>query len=90
MELQKMFIDGSWVEGSGGKSAPTYNPANGEILAMMTEGTEEDVKKAVAAPSRRRRMSSRSWTAWIWANLCGKRRLMWTTRSTVSATTPGP
>ena len=52
MELQKMFIDGSWVEGSGGKSAPPYNPANGEILAMMTEGTEEDVKKAVAAAKK--------------------------------------
>ena len=52
MELQKMFIDGSWVERSGGKSAPTYNPANGEILAMMTEGTEEDVKKAVAAAKK--------------------------------------
>ena len=52
MELQKMFIDGSWVEGSGGKSAPTYNPANGEILAIMTEGTEEDVKKAVAAAKK--------------------------------------
>ena len=52
MELQKMFIDGSWVEGSGGKSAPTYNPANGEILVMMTEGTEEDVKKAVAAAKK--------------------------------------
>ena len=52
MELQKMFIDGSWVEGSGGKSAPTYNPANGEILAMMTEGTDEDVKKAVAAAKK--------------------------------------
>ncbi len=52
MELQKMFIDGSWGEGSGGKSAPTYNPANGEILAMMTEGTEEDVKKAVAAAKK--------------------------------------
>ena len=52
MELQKMFINGSWVEGSGGKSAPTYNPANGEILAMMTEGTEEDVKKAVAAAKK--------------------------------------
>lgn len=52
MELQKMFLDGSWVEGSGGKSAPTYNPANGEILAMMTEGTEEDVKKAVAAAKK--------------------------------------
>ncbi len=52
MELQKMFIDGSWVEGSGGKSAPTYNPANGEILAMMTEGTAEDVEKAVAAAKK--------------------------------------
>ena len=52
MELQKMFIDGSWVEGSGGKSAPTYNPANGEILAMMTEGTAEDVQKAVAAAKK--------------------------------------
>ena len=40
------------MEGSGGKSAPTYNPANGEILAMMTEGTEEDVKKAVAAAKK--------------------------------------
>ena len=52
MELQKMFIDGSWVEGSGGKSAPTYNPANGEIRAMMTEGTAEDVQKAVAAAKK--------------------------------------
>lgn len=52
MELQRMFIDGSWVEGSGGKSAPTYNPANGEILAMMTEGTAEDVQKAVAAAKK--------------------------------------
>ena len=26
MELQKMFIDGEWVEGSTGKSVPTLNP----------------------------------------------------------------
>ena len=118
MELQKMFIDGSWVEGSGGKSAPTYNPANGEILAMMTEGTEEDVKKAVAA-AKKSFYETREWRdmdvqvrsdmilkiadaieaekdvfakldCLDLANLCGKRRLMWTTRSTVSATTPGP
>lgn len=63
MELQKMFIDGSWVEGSGGKSAPTYNPANGEILAMMTEGTEEDVKKAVR---RQRNPFTRPVSGGIW------------------------
>lgn len=27
MELQKMFIDGEWVEGSTGKSVPTLNPS---------------------------------------------------------------
>ena len=42
MELQKMFIDGEWVEGSTGKSVPTLNPSNGEVLAMVTEGNVED------------------------------------------------
>ena len=45
MELQKMFIDGEWVEGSTGKSVPTLNPSNGEVLAMVTEGNVEDVSK---------------------------------------------
>lgn len=52
MELQKMFIDGCWTEGSEGKAVPTLNPANGEVLAMMTEGTVEDARKAIAAAKR--------------------------------------
>ena len=52
MELQKMFIDGEWVEGSTGKSVPTLNPSNGEVLAMVTEGNVEDVDKAIAAAKR--------------------------------------
>lgn len=52
MELRKMFIDGSWVEGSTKKTAPTLNPSNGEILAMVTEGTVEDVRTAVAAAKK--------------------------------------
>ena len=52
MELQKMFIDGCWTEGSEGKAVPTLNPANGEGLAMMTEGTVEDARKAIAAAKR--------------------------------------
>ena len=43
MELQKMFIDGEWVEGSTGKSVPTLNPSNGEVLAMVTEGNVEEL-----------------------------------------------
>ena len=52
MELQKMFIDGEWVEGSTGKSVPTLNPSNGEVLAMVTEGNVEDVDKAIAAAKK--------------------------------------
>ena len=52
MELQKMFIDGEWVEGSTGKTVPTLNPANGEVLAMVAEGNVEDVDKAIAAAKR--------------------------------------
>ena len=52
MELQKMFIDGEWVEGSIGKSVPTLNPSNGEVLAMVTEGNVEDVDKAIAAAKK--------------------------------------
>ena len=52
MELQKMFIDGEWVEGSTGKTVPTLNSANGEVLAMVTEGNVEDVDKAIAAAKR--------------------------------------
>lgn len=47
-----MFIDGSWVEGSTKKTTPTFNPSNGEILAMVTEGTVDDVRTAVAAAKK--------------------------------------
>lgn len=47
-----MFIDGSWVEGSTKKTTPTFNPFNGEILAMVTEGTVDDVRTAVAAAKK--------------------------------------
>ncbi|MFR6378559.1 MAG: hypothetical protein ACLUNZ_00685 [Evtepia sp.] len=33
MKICKNYINGEWVESVSGKTAPTYNPANGEILA---------------------------------------------------------
>jgi aldehyde dehydrogenase (NAD+) len=41
------FIDGAWT--TPGKTFPTTNPANGEALADITDGTRADVDAAVAA-----------------------------------------
>lgn len=49
MDIKKMFIDGEWVESCSGKAVDTINPATGEVLAKITQGTVEDVRKAVAA-----------------------------------------
>ncbi len=51
-EVLKMFIDGQWVESSTGDTREVVNPANGEVIAVTTEGNEEDVRKAVAAAKR--------------------------------------
>jgi aldehyde dehydrogenase (NAD+) len=47
--VKKMFIGGQFVEAASGKTFPTYNPANSEILAYVAEGDAEDINRAVAA-----------------------------------------
>ena len=37
MKICKNYINGEWVESVSGKTAPTYNPANGEILAEVVQ-----------------------------------------------------
>ena len=49
MKICKNYINGAWVESVSGKTAPTYNPANGEILAEVVQSNLEDVELAVAA-----------------------------------------
>ncbi|GED13834.1 aldehyde dehydrogenase family protein [Aneurinibacillus migulanus] len=51
-QVLKMFIDGQWVESASGETRNVINPANGEVIAVTTEGTVEDVRKAVAAAKR--------------------------------------
>ena len=41
----KMYIGGEWV--SNGSTFSDYNPASGEILAEIPDGTREDAKKAI-------------------------------------------
>lgn len=44
-----LFIDGQWVDGSEGGTIDVLNPANGELLVKVAEGTAKDVDRAVEA-----------------------------------------
>ena len=47
MKICKNYINGEWVESVSGKTAPTYNPANGEILAEVVQsGLEDEIGRA--------------------------------------------
>lgn len=60
MKFCKNYINGEWVDSVSGKTAPTYNPANGEELAQVTVSTPEDVERAVAA-ARTSFYETRQW-----------------------------
>ncbi len=46
---RKMLIGGRWSDAVSGKTFPTYNPATGEVLALVAEGEKEDIELAVKA-----------------------------------------
>ncbi|MGZ5203079.1 MAG: aldehyde dehydrogenase family protein, partial [Telluria sp.] len=45
-----LFIDNAWTE--AGQTFPSYNPADGSELAQVTQATQDDVERAVAAARR--------------------------------------
>lgn len=49
METKKNFINGAWVLSSSGETREIINPANGEVLAVVAEGTREDAQAAIKA-----------------------------------------
>src|SRR2546422_11727646 len=54
-----LFIGGRWVEAASGKTFPTFDPSNGEVLAEVAEGDREDIDRAGKAA--RARFESGSW-----------------------------
>ena len=46
-ELQKLYIDGCYVDANSGKTFQTFNPANGEVLAEVQAASRADVDAAV-------------------------------------------
>lgn len=46
------YIDGQWRDARGGRTYPTLNPANGEVIAQVARSGVEDVDAAVDAARR--------------------------------------
>lgn len=51
-KVLKMYIDGEWKLSKSGDTRDSLNPANGEVIATVTEGSREDVVCAIAAAKR--------------------------------------
>jgi gamma-glutamyl-gamma-aminobutyraldehyde dehydrogenase len=56
----RLFIDGQFVDAAKGGRLVTTNPANGEVLAEMSAGTDKDIDLAVAAA--RKAFKSGAWS----------------------------
>lgn len=60
-EPLNMYVDGQWVPSASGQTFNTYDPATGNKLAEVAQGTEEDIHAAVKAA--RAAFGEGSWTA---------------------------
>jgi delta 1-pyrroline-5-carboxylate dehydrogenase len=45
----KMFIDGKWVDATGGDTFEDMSPYTGEVYANVPAGSREDVRRAIEA-----------------------------------------
>ncbi len=50
--ITKHYIDGAFVESHGREVMDSINPTNGEVIARVTLGDEEDVRRGIAAAKR--------------------------------------
>jgi acyl-CoA reductase-like NAD-dependent aldehyde dehydrogenase len=51
-EPLQMYVDGRWVDAADGATFESYDPATGEVLALVPRSTSVDVDRAVAAARR--------------------------------------
>lgn len=60
MERQRLYIDGTWMEGTDKKTFPLINPATGEHLAEVCEVAPQDVAAAIQA-AKKSFFETREW-----------------------------
>lgn len=51
----KMFVDGGWNFGAKREFQPTYSPIDGNLIAYVSKGSEEDAEKAVESTAANQR-----------------------------------
>src|SRR5699024_7034446 len=56
---QRLLINGEWVQSSTAQNFKTYDPATGNVLAEVAQGTESDINAAVDAA--RKAFNEGSW-----------------------------
>ncbi|KAL6507723.1 Aldehyde dehydrogenase 2 member C4 [Orobanche gracilis] len=49
INFTQLFINGQFVDALSGKTFPTIDPRNGEVIAEIAEGDKNDVDLAVEA-----------------------------------------
>src|SRR5688572_1510761 len=49
---RQLLIGGEWQDAAEGRTFETLDPATGEVLATVAEGTEQDIDRAVEAARR--------------------------------------
>ncbi len=47
--MQKLFIDGQWVDAEGGDPIPVIDPSTGDVFDHLARGSRADVDRAVRA-----------------------------------------
>lgn len=57
----QLLINGQWVPAASGRTFEVHNPADGQVIASVAEGDQEDINKAVAAA--RQAFESGPWPA---------------------------
>jgi len=45
----QLYINGEWVDSSGGETIDVEDPSNGKIISSVVEATDKDIDRAVAA-----------------------------------------
>jgi len=50
--ITKHYIDGGFVESHGREIMDSINPTDGQLIARVTLGDEEDARRAIAAAKR--------------------------------------
>lgn len=57
-EIQKLYINGAYIDATSGQTFQTINPANGEVLADVQSASKADVEYAVLAAQAGQRVWS--------------------------------